>query len=420
MQPAPPAAYRLAQRLRQLRQQWPRLTQDQLAAALSTEQKITAPTVSSWESLKSPKLPPAHRLRAYARFFATPRSVQDAVGLLPLDELTEGEREIYERLEKELLRLRREASGGESFEEEPTFKRSWHFSDPGQVTFVCAQLPNDQQGPFGNPENPNYTELQTYADIDALMELHGHIRAENPTANVHFRSPPNVDPDELTGHLILLGGVVWKQITGRLAQMVKLPIMQVEAPELDSGEIFVVEDSGQTREFWPQWIDMDGGKKLLAEDVGLLARVPNPLNASRTLTICNGTHSRGVYGAVRTLTDAELRDSNERYIATAFGDSNSFAILMSVQVIKNRAITPDFNSPDTVLYQWVENRTRSASAPAATHAGGGNTYERLCIRNQAARRAPLACRTGRASNSPGRRAEPGRDHRSRSPAGSVS
>ena len=87
----------------------------------------------------------------------------------------------------------------------------------------------------------------------------------------------------------------------------------------------------------------------------MFARVPNPLNAGRTLTICNGIHSRGVYGAVRTLTDAELRDGNERYISTHFGDSDSFAIVMGVKVIKNKAITPDFNSPNVVLYEWTPN-----------------------------------------------------------------
>jgi hypothetical protein len=94
---------------------------------------------------------------------------------------------------------------------------------------------------------------------------------------------------------------------------------------------------------------------VLTKDVGLFARVPNPLNASRTLTICNGIHSRGVYGAVRSLTDAELRDGNERYISENFGDAASFGILMSVQVIKNQAMTPDFNSPDMVLYKWVQD-----------------------------------------------------------------
>ena len=97
--------------------------------------------------------------------------------------------------------------------------------------------------------------------------------------------------------------------------MAKLPIRQVEHKDLNSGEIFVAEVDGKSREFWPQWRDEGAGKRMLTEDVGLLARVPNPLNASRTLTICNGIHSRGVYGAARTLTDAELREGNERYIS---------------------------------------------------------------------------------------------------------
>ena len=98
MQPAPPAALQLAQRLRQLRQQrWPdaRLTQDKLAKAFSAEENLAAATVSSWESLNSPKIPPRHRLQAYARFFATPRSVEGAAE-------TAGPRGTHPRGEKRL------------------------------------------------------------------------------------------------------------------------------------------------------------------------------------------------------------------------------------------------------------------------------------------------------------------------------
>ena len=309
-------------------------------------------TVSSWESLKSPKLPPVNGCGHTLVFSPHPGQSREQPKLFPLDELTQDEKKACEKLEAELLRLRSAASG-ESPEEEPTFSRSWHFPDGGRVTFVCAQLPGDVTGPFGDPENPNYTKLQTYADIDALIELFGHIRAENPSATVHFRTPPDVEPDDLTGHLILLGGVVWNEITGRLSEMANLPVRQVKDPPLESGEIFVADIDGEERQFWPKWTDES--KKVLMEDVGLLARVPNPLNASRTLTICNGIHSRGVYGAVRSLTDAEMRDSNERYISANFGDAQSFAILMSVQVIKNKAMTPDFNSPDVVLYKWAQD-----------------------------------------------------------------
>ena len=61
MQPASPAALQLAQRLRQLRLQWSdaRLTQEKLATAFSVEERLAAATVSSWESLSSPKTPAA-------------------------------------------------------------------------------------------------------------------------------------------------------------------------------------------------------------------------------------------------------------------------------------------------------------------------------------------------------------------------
>jgi hypothetical protein len=351
MHPAPPAALQLAQRLRQLRENWPRLTQKKLAAAFSTEDKLASATVSSWESLTSPKPPPRHRILAYARFFCTRRSIEGEPTLLPLEKLNAEEKGAYEELRTELLRLR-SAVGGESVEEEQTFHRSWHFPDAGRVTIICARLPDNQTGPFGNPSNLNYTELQTYADIGALVELFGHIRAENPSATVHFRTPPDVVADDLAGHVILIGGVVWNEITERLSEMANLPIRQVTDAQLVSGDIFIAEVDGQQRQFWPKFADTDK-KEVLVEDVGLLARVPNPLNSSRTLTICNGIYSRGVVGAVRTLTDAQLRDGNERYIATKFGDAESFAILMWVKVIKNDAMTPDFNGPDVVLYQWT-------------------------------------------------------------------
>ncbi len=351
MQQAHPSALQLSQRLRQLRQQQPRFTQQMLAEAFSAEHPLSAATVSSWESPTLPKLPPLYRLEAYARFFCTPRSTAGLPKLFPAAELTPEELQSFGKLKTELDRLRREASG-EKGGSEQTFNRSWHFSDGARVTLVCARLPDDETGPFGKPSNPNYTVLQTYADIDALVELFGHIRAENPTATVRFRTPLEVEPDELVGHLILLGGVVWNEIAGRLSEMAHLPVEQITDAELASGDIFVAEVDGVDKQFWPKWTDESMGT--LAEDVGLLARVPNPLNASRTLTICNGIHSRGVYGAVRSLTDAEMREGNERYLSTQFGDAKSFAILASVKVIRDTAMTPDFNTPGVILFRWPD------------------------------------------------------------------
>jgi hypothetical protein len=356
MQPVPPAAAQLAQRLRQLRLQWAdiRLTQEKLASAFSAEEKLAAATVSSWESATAPKLPPPHRLRAYARFFATSRSVEgDVPALLTLANLTPDEKVACSALETELLGLRASVTGG-SAEEDIAFSRSWLFGEGGRVTVVCAELPSNQKGPLAEPSDSNYTELQRYADLDALMELFGHIRAENPLMDVRFKIPAEVVPDDLTDHVVLIGGVVWnEEITGRLSEMARLPIRQVAHPKLVTGEIFVADVDGQKVEFWPKWANEQC--TVLAEDVGLLARVPNPLNSSRTLTICNGIHSRGVYGAVRSLTDAQLRDANERYIAAHFKQSDSFAILMGVQVITNRGMTPDLNGEGVVRYRWPQD-----------------------------------------------------------------
>ena len=187
---AQPGVLPLAQRLRDLRElSWPEagLTQAALANAFSREERVSSATVLSWESQSSPKVPPRSRLTAYARFFATRRSVEaDPPTLLPLDELTDDERRAYEVLEAELVALR-DATRKTSAKDEVAMTRSWHFSDSWPVTFICAQLPKTETGSLADPADPNYTELLSYADLDALIELHGHIRAENPTMDVFFK-----------------------------------------------------------------------------------------------------------------------------------------------------------------------------------------------------------------------------------------
>ncbi|HEX6512598.1 MAG TPA: XRE family transcriptional regulator [Chloroflexota bacterium] len=274
--------------------------------------------------------------------------------MLPFEALGPEEQAVYKKLEAELLSLR-SLVAEDPYDEDTAFSRSWHFTDEGPVTLICAELPADETGPLASPSNPNYTMLQKFADGDALVELHGHVRAENPEMAVHFMMPSEVDHDDLTSHIILIGGVVWNEITERVSRMAGLPIRQVRHPQLRSGEIFLAAGAdGKEREFWPRWTDSE--PRVLVEDIGLLARMPNPLNSNRTLTICNGIHSRGVYGAVRSLTDTHLRAVNERYIAANFGNSASFAILMSVQVIRNKTMTPDFSSDGVVLYRWPEGR----------------------------------------------------------------
>ena len=340
----------LAQRLRELRERhWPelRLTQAQLATAFGD---VAPATVSSWENPAAAKPPPPERLLTYARFFGTHRSIEGAEPqVLPADGFSAGEKAACQALAEELLALRNQAVRAVSGPE-TTAQRSWHFGDVGPLTIVCAQLPEDIAGTFASPANPNYTVLQSFADLDALIELHGHVRAENPRMQVFFKASHTVVPDDLSGHVVLLGGIAWNRVTRRLSEMTSLPVKQIADPAIKTGEIFIAGLDKNERTFTPQW--HDDSKTALREDVGLLARAPNPLNSNRTLVICNGVHSRGVLGSVRSLTDAQLRDSNEQYIARNFPHSDSYAILMRVPIIGDQAMTPDFNADGSVLYKW--------------------------------------------------------------------
>lgn len=353
MDPSSPSSQELASRLRELRQGC-KLTQKELGVALGGDQPLSAPAIASWENKSAPKLPPRERVLTYAQFFATPRSMEGTPALIPVEDFTPEEDAAYETLRDELLRLHsalRPASA-----EPPESRRSWKFTDDGPLTFVCAELPETQASPLANPVRLNHTALLGFGDLDAMLELWGHVRMENPHMDVAYKSAPRVAADDLSGHVVIIGGIGWNDVTRRILDLTQLPVTQVDAPDVPEGDIFVSSTDGQ--QYLPTFSPNDPAK--LIEDIGLLVRMPNPLNSNRTLTMCNGIYSRGVLGSVRTLTDKRLRESNERYLASSFPDSRQFGVLMRVQVIEGVAMTPDFNNASTILYQWSESGTAPA------------------------------------------------------------
>ena len=343
----------LARALRDLRETtWPdrALTQGQLAKALSSDGHIAPATLSSWESTTNPKTPSATRLTAYARFFCTRRSVEKEPHLIPEDRLTPSERERFQELESQLLGLYRP--------EERRVPRSFEF-DAGPVIVICPEAPHEVQGSLADQSDPNFTKMQRYGDLDALIELYGHLRAENPTLDVFHRLTSEVRSDDLSSHVILLGGIGWNEVTRRFQSAIsQVPITQTAVPDLKDGDIFRVETSDGPHSFYPDYEELGEGKQLLA-DVGYIARLRNPFKVSRTLTICNGIYSRGVFGAVRCLTDASVREENERYLAERFPEGE-FAMLLRVPVVANETLSPDLQNPHARLYEWAPNKVAGA------------------------------------------------------------
>jgi transcriptional regulator with XRE-family HTH domain len=339
-----PEAIRLAQALRDLRESTAQvLTQAQLADALSSEGRVAPATLSSWESTTSPKTPSAARISTYARFFCTNRSVEDRPHLIPEDQLTPDETERFRELESDLLRL--------LHPEEQELKRSFQF-DTGPVILICPDLPLDKRGPLGDEHDANFTRMQLYGDLDALIELYGHLRAENSSVDVFHRLASEVGSQDLSSHVILLGGIGWNRVTRRIqGATAQVPITQVAVDDLKDGDIFRVKTSDGQLSFYPEYDDMGEGTELIA-DIAYLARLRNPFRVSHSLTICNGIFSHGVLGAVRCFTDVSVRHANEKYLADRF-PGGEFAMLVRVPVIANETLSPDLQNPSARLYEWA-------------------------------------------------------------------
>jgi hypothetical protein len=375
----------LARRLRELRGRWPdiKVTQSQLARAFGGTKPVSVPLISSWESQGNPKIPPPQRLDCYATFFATARSVDDPGNprLLSDSELTAAELAAKTALSSELAHLRASAlqvawpagaaagtapvaapSGASAAvrAEEAEMIASlnsgyWRFSDGRSIAIVSAQLPEDmlRQIPYSDPMDPDYVALYKYADLDALVELHGHIRAANPgIKHVSFRSAEELVRDDYTTHLVSLGGVEWNHATQSLFAKLDLPVRQVADWDSPQGPYFEVNGDGAPQRFYPS-VRMLGDKEVLREDVALFARAVNPFNKLRTATICNGMYASGTFGAVRALTDERFRDRNASYAKDRFGQCEAFCVLTRVQVERGVALTPDWTLPENILFEWM-------------------------------------------------------------------
>ena len=362
----------LAQRLRALREDlWPgrKITQPQLAQALGGSKPLSVPLISSWESQTNPRIPPLTRLEGYAAVFATLRSFE---GMQPrrlsTEDMSDEEKRAMTELRQDLMRLRSDAlragaSGPEaavvshvSEIEESLSAGPWRFADGNTITVVCAQWPAHMLAkiPYTKVDDPDYIELLTYSELDALFELHGHLRAANPANQVNRRIAGKLVSDDYTTHLVSLGGPDWNIITSTALQRLALPVRQVANWDILGEQYFEVDDNGTPVKHHPDLEKADAHSKgILRSDVALFVRAVSPFNRQRTVTICSGMYGRGTYGVVRALTDARFRDRNAEYLRTKFGSSDAYCILSRVPIsVDGATLTPDWTTGDFTCFEW--------------------------------------------------------------------
>jgi hypothetical protein len=335
---------------------------------------VAAPTLNSWESLSNPKTPPVARISAYARFFSTERSLEGGPHLIPEDQLRGDELDRFRQREAQLLQL--------LHPEERKPQHIFHF-DVGPVIVICPDAPEEVRGSLAKEDDPNFTKLQQYGDLDALIELYGHLCRENPSLDISHKLASEVVEDDYSGQVILLGGIGWNQSARRIGKSLgQVPVKQIDVTDLPGGDIFQIEAADGLKSFYYPESEELGERKELVADLAYVARLRNPLQYERTLTICNGIHSRGVLGAVLCFTDSTVREHNERYLAAEF-PKGEFAILLRVKVGGKKTMPPDLRESAARLYQWdperggkltdagiAASRSFAAVAPALTSVAG--------------------------------------------------
>jgi transcriptional regulator with XRE-family HTH domain len=355
-QPSIPAR-RLAERLRDLRER-EHLTQKQLARILGGSEALSIATISLWEKPSSGRLPPAQRLEVYSRLFCTSRSFEgDRTRLLRSSELTEQERARATELYDELMALRERA---QSTNDPATVKgqRSaiWHFPDPIAVSIVCSDAVDPP--PYARHGHLNYSRYAKYADLDALIEVFGQVKADNPERMIRILPTARLAQDFALNHLILIGGAA-SDAASLFSKDIPLPT-PVEISDTDRvTHQFKCTVGEETQNFKSTWEEGN-----LVQDVGLIARTPHPIIPGGTVTLLSGITSRGVHGAALCFIDSHLRDTNERYLERAFGNVESFCILMNIPVHNDVALPPNLSRENTSLYEW--------SAETGARWGGGH------------------------------------------------
>ena len=337
---------RLAERLRGLRER-EHLTQKQLARVLGGSEPLSIATVSLWEKPGSDRLPPPQRLDTYARLFCTSRSFDgDRARLLSSGELTDQERERERELHDELVALRERAqSTNAATPAKGTRSALWHFADPIAVSIVCSDAVEPPA--YADPSHLNYSRYARYADLDALVTVYGQVKADNPARMVRILPTGRLAQDFALNHLIIIGGAA-SDAASLFAEDLPLPAAE-EIPGTDPvTHHFRCTVGEQTREFTSTRDD----EGTLVQDVGLIARGPHLLIPGGTVTLLSGITSRGVHGAALCFVDSHLRDTNERYLESAFGNVESFCILMNVPVQNGIALPPNLWRENTRLYEW--------------------------------------------------------------------
>jgi hypothetical protein len=222
----------------------------------------------------------------------------------------------------------------------------WHFVDGKAVSIVCSEAP---EWPLNaNPSHLNYSQYARYADLDALIEVFGQLRSDNPATMIRILSPEILAGDFALNHLVIIGGAAVYDTASYFAPDLPLPKAE-EIPDTDT-HLFRCTVGDEARELRSSRDD----RGVLVQDVGVIARGPHPVVPERTVTLISGITSRGVHGSALCFIDSRVRDTNEQYLKEKFGNTDAFCIAMKIPVRNKVALPPNLWREEVRQYEWSD------------------------------------------------------------------
>ena len=222
-------------------------------------------------------------------------------------------------------------------------KSLWGFSEYDDVLVICSELEEPEKRQ--HPEPNEYIYLSKYGDVDSLMEVLVTLHRVYPELKITFRSANEVAtiPEQYTGNIILIGGPDYNRITGLFQEYSPYEYVEgvneydIRIRHKNKGTIFI-----------PQIQEEKGLKKIT--DYGFFIKRKNPYNPSKKLVMIGGSHTYGVFGAIKAFsyTDMkrdELAFHNCRKVVEILGNDPDFCVLFKVNALESSVLTPEL-SPD--------------------------------------------------------------------------
>jgi hypothetical protein len=217
------------------------------------------------------------------------------------------------------------------------FRALWGFGEFDEVLVICSEL--DEPEKRQRPEPNEYLYLSKYGDVDSLLEVLVTLHRLYPRANVKYRSAGEVNAirEDFSPNVVVVGGPDYNAIAGHFAEHCPFEYLTGEKEEDISLR------HKESARVWTPEITLDpAGDHIL--DFGFFLKRRNPYNAAKRLIMIGGSHTYGVFGAIKAFSywDSAKGASydNCRTVVDSLGNDPDFCAFFPVRGVGSNVPPP--------------------------------------------------------------------------------